>query len=495
MPLHSFRARSALWSLPLLWLAAACAPVQGGRSLASPVVTRPAAVDTLLVGDQVLAEAPVEPLVAPVLVDETDRIAVEARRLFGDDTIPLTVPPPVADTLVYDGDLPRLELDAYAEHARVSHYVGLFTGTAKRRTEERLSRGTRYDALIRAKLRAGGIPEDFRYLALIESGYEPDAVSTASAVGMWQFMSATARGVGLRVDWWVDERRDVVKSTDAAVTFLNQLQAQFGSLYLAAAAYNGGPGRVQRGLTRHARDVARAEPDDRFFTLAQKNALATETKNYVPQLIAAALIGRDPSAFGMVIDTQPAFEYDEVDVPAATALAGVGAACAVTASEIVALNGQLLRGMTPPDRETTTVRVPRGCAPGFEERLALVDDTLRAGLLEREVEAGETLAGVAKASGLTTTVLRQLNPGLTMDAQGRIRRGAPLRLPTPAARAAWRKVADPTSAASSSASYVVKRGDTLSGIAKQHGTTVARLKSLNGLKNSRIAAGKRLRVR
>ena len=109
--------------------------------------------------------------------------------------------------------------------------------------------------MIRAKMREGGLPEDMYYLGLVESGWDPNAYSRAAAVGMWQFMTTTARDMGMRVDWWVDERRDPVSSTTAAVRFIKDLKEQFGSLYLAAAAYNGGPGRVARGLSRYADDL------------------------------------------------------------------------------------------------------------------------------------------------------------------------------------------------------------------------------------------------
>ena len=147
------------------------------------------------------------------------------------------------------------------------HYVSVFSGPSRERVSERLSAGTRYEAMIRAKLRAGGLPEDMYYLALVESGFNPHAYSRAAAVGMWQFMTTTARGMGLKVDWWVDERRDPVRSTDAAVRFLRGLNEQFGSMYLAAAAYNGGPGRIQRGLARiEGYDAAAADEIDSGFS-------------------------------------------------------------------------------------------------------------------------------------------------------------------------------------------------------------------------------------
>src|SRR5258708_14433906 len=175
--------------------------------------------------------------------------------------------------------------------------------------------------MIRASLRAGGLPEDLYYLALVESGFDPNAYSRAAAVGMWQFMTSTARGMGMRVDGWVDGRRDPVKSTTAAVRFIRGLRDQFGSLYLAAAAYNGGPGRVARGIARYADDVNSVDVEDAFFVLADKDYLRAETRDYVPQLIAAALIAKEPARYGMELHVRPPFQYDSVSVPASTPLA------------------------------------------------------------------------------------------------------------------------------------------------------------------------------
>jgi membrane-bound lytic murein transglycosylase D len=148
--------------------------------------------------------------------------------------------------------------------------------------------------MIRAKLCKAGLPEDLTYLALIESGYDPNAYSSAAAVGIWQLMTGTAQGTGLRVDWWIDERRDPVRSTDGAIRFLGWLNQQFGSLYLAAAAYNGGPGRVARGLKSYSDELEGQTGDDAFFALAETDYLRAETRDYVPKLIAAALVGASP---------------------------------------------------------------------------------------------------------------------------------------------------------------------------------------------------------
>jgi membrane-bound lytic murein transglycosylase D len=397
-----------------------------------------------------------------------------------------------------DESLPGLVIDPYASHERVDHYVKLFAGSARDRVGERLSRGTRYDDMIREKLRVGGIPEEFVYLALIESGYDPHAYSPAAAVGMWQFMTTTARGVGLRVDWWIDERRDPVRATDAAIKYLTQMKDQFGSFYLAAAAYNGGPGRVSRSLSRLAEELEGAEPEDKFFTLASTNLLRAETRNYVPQIIAAALIGRDPVAFGVAVDTQPDFVFDSVAVPSATGLAAVATACGTETRDIVDMNGQVLRGMTPPSGASVWLRVPVGCAMTFDSAFAAIDDDARRGAVKHTVKRGETPAVLARRAGVTVTVLKRYNPTLKTASTAAIKAGTTVWLPTAATVKASRDVPDPSIeryGTTTGRIYLVRRGDTLSGIAQRHGTSVATLRRLNGLKGTTIFAGQRLRVR
>jgi membrane-bound lytic murein transglycosylase D len=172
-----------------------------------------------------------------------------------------------------------IDVRSYETQERVAHYVNMFSGRSRERIADRLEQGSRYEPMIRAKMKAGGLPEDMYYLALVESGFDPHAYSRAAAVGMWQFMTSTARDMGMRVDWWVDERRDPVRSTAAAVRFLRGLRDQFGSLYLAAAAYNGGPGRVSRGLARYADDLENTAGDDAFFVLAEKTTFATRRES------------------------------------------------------------------------------------------------------------------------------------------------------------------------------------------------------------------------
>src|SRR5439155_5103631 len=186
------------------------------------------------------------------------------------------------------------------------------------------------------------------------------------------------------------------------------LKEQFGSLYLAAAAYNGGPGRVTRGLTRYADDLEGTTGEDLFFALAEKNHLRNETREYVPQLIAAALIAKEPQRYGMRFNTEPPFAYDSVRVGPGTPLAAVAKAAGTPVREIQELNPHILRGATPP-RDSLMVRLPLAEAEGFAESLAALPKDERVGLHAVESKKGESVASIARRSRLTAKQLAQYN--------------------------------------------------------------------------------------
>lgn len=415
--------------------------------------------------------------------------------VFGDSIIT-----PSPDSSVPEGPTWDIDVRSYETHQRVEFYVNAFTGSARERFIERLERGSRYEPMIREKLRAANIPEDMYYLALVESGFDQHAYSRAAAVGMWQFMTATARGTGLRVDWWVDERRDPVRSTDAAVKFLGWLREQFGSLYLAAAAYNGGPARVSRGLSLLGDDLDDATSDEAFFALAEHDYLRGETKNYVPQLIAAALIAKEPARYGMTLRTLPPLAYDSVTVPASTPLAAIARASGSSLDEIRELNPQVLRGVTPPGTRFLA-RVPVGHAVSFDSAFAALDPTVRSAFTRVAAKKGQTLATVARAHGITVRQLKWYNPKVRPLRSGRLRVGQALLVPSRAVVLAALDVPDPSieiygaSTRAGTRTHVVRRGETLSGIAKRYGTTVSTIVRLNGLKRSVIYPGQELLVR
>jgi membrane-bound lytic murein transglycosylase D len=436
-----------------------------------------------------VAPAPSSPLPAEISKGDVTRRAIE---VFGDSLI--IEPPPKLE----EESEPSWDMDVrtYETQERVAHYVNMFTGRSRERIADRLEEGTRYEPMIRAKMRAGGLPEDMYYLALVESGFNPHAYSKAAAVGMWQFMTSTARDMGMRVDGWVDERRDPVRSTAAAVRFIRGLRDQFGSLYLAAAAYNGGPGRVSRGLARYADDLENTAGDDAFFVLAEKDYLRNETREYVPQLIAAALIAKEPARYGMTVRTLAPFSYDSVRVPPSTPLAAIAKAARASTRDIMELNPHLLRGMTPP-RTTYQVRVPTGSAAGFDSAFAALPDEDRVATRTVETKKGDTVERLARAHGVGVGALQAFNPSLRRLKSGRLSAGQVLLVPTPAVAAARLAVPDPAierypNSTAKLKVHTVRRGETMRGIAAKYATTPERLMRINGLRKPMIFPGQTL---
>jgi membrane-bound lytic murein transglycosylase D len=393
-----------------------------------------------------------------------------------------------------------IDVESYASSARVERYVRLFSGDAKERIQSRLSKGTQYEAMIRKKMRDGGLPEDMYYLALVESGFDPNAYSRAAAVGMWQFMTSTGRDMGLRIDWWIDERRDPFKSTNAAVRFIKGLNEQFGSLYLAAAAYNGGPGRVARGLSRYADDLEGTSGDDLFFALADKDYFRDETREYVPQLIAAALIAKEPERYGMAFEKLPAIVYDSVRVGPATPLAAIAHAVTVDLGAVIDLNSHILRGMTPP-ADSFFVRVPAGRADNFAVAFSALPTSEKVATWTVVSKKGESLASIGRREGgLSAQQLGWYNPKVKTLRSGNLAAGQTVIIPSSLVVRGAASVPDPaverysSSSTRSVTTHVVKSGETLGAIAEKYHTTPTALMKLNGLKRELIFAGQSLVV-
>ena len=386
-----------------------------------------------------------------------------------------------------------IDVATFSAHDRVQYYLNFFTGSGRERMLVWLQRLPRYEPMIRARLSEQGLPGDLVYLALIESGFSNRAVSRARAVGMWQFMAPTGRGYGLRIDGWVDERRDPVKATAAATRFLKDLRARFGSLYLAAAAYNGGAGRVGRGLNA----LGDGEPveeysDSSFFRLYDSRLIHRETKDYVPKLIAAATIAKEPARYGFVVtNADEPFVADSVFVADMTGLDVIARLADTTVAVIRDLNPQYLRLVTPPGTRSV-VHVPPG--KGEPTQLAYNDLPARERVTFREhvVTKGQTAGGIARTHGVSLTALYEANPRIRARS---LKIGQRLVIPVGGAMSTVvaRSVSEP--AARSVAFHRVRRGETVSGIAKRYGVSQAEMRRWNGLNaSSRINAGQRLRV-
>jgi len=392
-----------------------------------------------------------------------------------------------------------LDVGTWADHDRVRYYLDFFQGPARERMAIWLERLPRYESHVRALLQERGLPGDLVYLALIESGYSNTAVSRSRAVGMWQFMQPTARGYGLRVDSWVDERRDFIKATDAATRYLADLTRRFGSHFLAAAAYNGGPGRVSRGLGRIA-DAAGDEPleengsllsDAGFFQLSDTRHIHQETKDYVPKLLAATMIAKEPAKYGFApTGAAEAFPRDSLIVVDATGLDVVARLAGTSLAEIRELNPHYLRLTTPPGR-VSVVRLPAGSMPTVMAAYAALPASERIAYGEHKVRSGETLGAIARRYGVSVQVLTDANP--SVGSRGRIRAGQLLRVPSPAAASlAGGARGDAGGAARV---HVVARGETLGAIATRYRTSVAQLTRWNDLSRAGvIRIGQRLQV-
>lgn len=384
-----------------------------------------------------------------------------------------------------------LDVESFVGHRRVQYYIDYFRNPARNRFGIWLERLARYEGMIRQVFRQHGLPEDLVYLGLIESGYSNSAVSHASAVGMWQFIASTGRRYGLRIDDWVDERRDPFRSTDAAARHLADLKDQFGSWYLAAAAYNAGSGRVRRGL-RRLRD--RSPSDTTFFDLYDRRYLRRETRDYVPKLIAATLIAKDPADYGFTdVGSQSPLTFDEITVPGQTGLDVLAGLADTTARALRDLNPQYFRGATPPG-EQATVRVPRGAAQKVLARYETLPVSERLNFIQHRVRRGETLSLIAQRYRVPLRYVRQANPRVRPR---RLKIGQHLVIPV--SRAARRGTAvssRPRRAAPARGVHTVRRGDTLWLVAQRYGVSIRDLRRWNRIPRnvSLLEIGQRLRV-
>lgn len=270
-----------------------------------------------------------------------------------------------------------------------------------------LERMGRYGEMVDAALEDRGLPRSLRYLPIAESYYNPRAYSRVGAAGMWQFMPGTARERGLTVNSLVDERRDPVAATEAALDMLAHLQRRFDSWFLALAAYNGGPNRVARVLRQHYS----GPPGDSAF-LAIRDHLPRETRHFIPKFLAAAAIGEDPGGFGINdLALEPVLDYEEVTVPDATSLDVVARAAEVSEEEIRAMNPHLPLRIVPAHIETV-LRLPAGTASRFERNYAVIPTEQRMTLVEHTISSGETLGHIAEIYGVRLSELIATNPGL-----------------------------------------------------------------------------------
>ncbi len=236
---------------------------------------------------------------------------------------------------------------------KVSFWITYFQDSGKNWFRDWLERSSKYLPFIQKELKNAGLPQDLAFMVMIESGFAPNAMSSAEAVGPWQFISATGQRYGLRVNWWLDERRDFKKSTLAAIGYLKDLHREFGSWYLVAASYNMGENGLRRQIQRYqTRD---------FWTLSQLGALPKETVDYVPKILAAMMIAKSPGLYGFRDLAQfESLDYDLVMAPGGTDLKLLASQLGVTRKSLLDLNAELVAGYIPTQINHHPIRVPKG---------------------------------------------------------------------------------------------------------------------------------------
>lgn len=418
---------------------------------------------------------------------------------------PAATEKPVAGELPFPLESAQSKYDIPVDYNEsVAKYLAMFAGPGRKWFGTWLARASQYVPLFREILRQYAVPEDLVYLAMIESGFSPLAYSWAKASGPWQFIQETGNRYGLRTDFWVDERRDPIKATHAAARFLRRLRDEFGDWYLAWAAYNAGPGRVSRAIKQEGtRD---------FWELQKTRAFRKETQDYVPKLIAAALIAKQPDRFGFPeIERRDVLSFDEVAIPDATDLTVIARCAGVGVDEVKTLNPELKRWATPPvdpGAEPYRLRLPPGTGDRFAEAFARVEPSERFTFSGHVVAKGDTLGAIALRYGTSVEAISRANGNLSPR---KLRLGQELVIPLPpgakkgasAAEPPGRKVASAGPAprvsgakAADAAYHHLLPGETLGHLALRYGSSVEELRRWNRIRDVRkLRAGQRLRVR
>ncbi|MBZ5501882.1 MAG: LysM peptidoglycan-binding domain-containing protein [Acidobacteriia bacterium] len=352
----------------------------------------------------------------------------------------------------------------------VLQYLSFFSTTRGRAiVEHGLERAGRYSEMIRRVLREEGVPQDLIYLAQAESAFQPRAVSRSGARGIWQFMPFRGEQYDLERSYWVDERSDPEKATRAAARHMRDLYAMFGDWYLVMAAYNAGPGTVVKAVQR----TGYAD----FWELQKRQALPKQTQNYVPIILALALVAKDPALYGVQIDPEKPPVAETISLPHAVSLRLAADASGADVDDLQLLNPQLLHGLTPKE-SGFELRLPAGAAKAFQQNIAQVPEDKWTSWRLHGVTSGETLAEIARQYRVTVAALADANH---LDAHATVAAGFLLNVPTPPPAARLVR-------------YRVQRGDTLEGIADRFDVTVEELKRWNHIRGGHVARGARLRI-
>jgi len=377
-----------------------------------------------------------------------------------------------------DVDLPLSDIPL-ALNSKVEYFLYYFQTSGRQSFSRWLSRSSRYLPMMKEILKREGMPEDLVYVAMIESGFQMHAQSWANAVGPWQFISDTGRRYALRIDQWVDERKDPVKATTAAALYLKELYGMFnGDWYLAAAGYNAGENKILRAISMY-------NTSD-FWEISRGSYLKRETKEYVPKLLAAAIIAKDPARYGFSdIAYLPAIEFETVKIPSRTDLELVAKLSGTTYETIRELNPDLRHWCTPPNYPDYDLKLPKGTKLQFELEYSKVPEdkrfTEKVLYTNYQARKRDSLKTVARRFGTTTETLSELN-GLSKNP--RIA-GRKLVVPVKQTVNFSHEGRDAHASAKKGTFakyYTVKKGDTLEELSKRFNVSTRLLSAWNNLK-------------
>ena len=381
---------------------------------------------------------------------------------------------------------PRLKERAEEAAKSVSHDLPLivndevlmflnFFQTPKGRdiVENGLRRSGKYRDMISRVLREEGLPQDLIYLAQAESAFQPLALSRAGARGIWQFVAYRGQQYGLRRTWWIDERQDPEKATRAAAQHLRDLYGLFGDWYLAMAAYNCGPGNVQKGIER----TGYAD----FWELYKRNVLPRETKNYVPIIIALTLIAKDAAHYSIQADPEAPVSTDIVKPGRPIDLRLVAETIDVDLETLRLLNPSLLR-MATPDDPSFELRLPKGAGERFTTEMAAIPPDKWGSWRRHRVEPGETLTSIAKKYRVTPVAIAEAN---NLERSAALEAGVKLTIPAAQPASETKRLL---------VSYRVRRGDTLAGIADRFNVDSEDVRKWNRLRSNHVSRGMVLRI-
>src|SRR5215471_9191597 len=381
---------------------------------------------------------------------------------------------------------PRLKARAEEAARNVSHDLPLtvndevlgflnFFQTPRGRAivETGLRRAGRYREMIARVLSEEGMPQDLIYLAQAESAFQPLALSRAGARGIWQFVAWRGNEYGLRHTWWVDDRQDPEKATRAAAQHLRDLYGMFGDWYLAMAAYNCGPGNVQKGIER----TGYAD----FWELYKRNVLPRETKNYVPIIIALTLIAKDAAHYNIQADPEAPVSTDIVKPGRPIDLRLVAETIDVDLETLRLLNPSLLR-MATPDDPSFELRLPKGAGERFTAEMAAIPPDKWGSWRRHRVEPGETLTSIAKKYRVTPVAIAEAN---NLERSAALEAGVKLTIPAAQPASETKRLL---------VSYRVRRGDTLAGIADRFNVDSEDVRKWNRLRSNHVSRGMVLRI-